>query len=286
MLAPGRGVIKACCELLRRRYEHVRVSESNGLPVRPARRSCYAGDFEVGIPLKAYEAGTILASRQDYSIVRLVNKDVSSFPRAIVGGGNPGEPANSVSTVTARSGAARYQRQCRDRCHKEQQGRRFRYRLDETSLDLAGDGGWSRDRNESERIRTVRHTRRAIDLWTGTEGAGYAATPTGEPPVSLSNTTFKNVPPGSVTNGTRSSTDHGGPSKVRKSPSPGRNEKPNSIRTKISSINAEAAPELSMRHKPIKRFVRTLRPPRLIRVACFVSILRSVVRSLWSSTAA
>jgi hypothetical protein len=41
-----------------------------------SRRSCYAGDFEVGIPLKAYDGGSIIAAREDYWIIRLVNNEV------------------------------------------------------------------------------------------------------------------------------------------------------------------------------------------------------------------
>lgn len=41
-----------------------------------ARRNCYAGDYEAGIPLAAYNKGTLIASREDYSIVRLANNDV------------------------------------------------------------------------------------------------------------------------------------------------------------------------------------------------------------------
>lgn len=41
-----------------------------------ARRNCFAGDYEAGIPLDAYNKGTLLASRKDYSVVRLANNDV------------------------------------------------------------------------------------------------------------------------------------------------------------------------------------------------------------------
>lgn len=41
-----------------------------------ARRNCFAGDYEVGIPLSAYEKGTLIASRKNYSVVRLANNDV------------------------------------------------------------------------------------------------------------------------------------------------------------------------------------------------------------------
>lgn len=41
-----------------------------------ARRSCFAGDYEVGVPLSAYDKGTLIASRENYSIVRLSNRDI------------------------------------------------------------------------------------------------------------------------------------------------------------------------------------------------------------------
>jgi hypothetical protein len=41
-----------------------------------AKRNCFAGEYEVGVPLSAYDKGEILASRDEYSIIRLANGDV------------------------------------------------------------------------------------------------------------------------------------------------------------------------------------------------------------------
>jgi len=53
-------------------------AQNSGADASPLldRRNCFAADYEAGIPLDAYNRGMLLASREDYSVVRLAKSDV------------------------------------------------------------------------------------------------------------------------------------------------------------------------------------------------------------------
>jgi hypothetical protein len=45
------------------------------------RTNCYGGDYNAGIPMEAYKAGSLMAVRDKYVVIKLNNNDILTFPK-------------------------------------------------------------------------------------------------------------------------------------------------------------------------------------------------------------